>query len=694
MSHTQLLLPIFSNQNEVIAQPNSELPVLKSSKNAYTELAILKSPGQDLRSTNAPSPPGQELRSTTILSPELRSTSILSPPGKESNLASTPFQHSQWSTELIKQKHTSQPISNSTLYKPNPIKTDALKPIMPNSIKSIMPSPMGRVTEPCSGYTDMTLSFLANTKKVSKKPLKPVNDDNNSITTNPVQPKSESYTDITLSFLANPKKVSKKPLKPVNDDGELESPQSLDNHKKSSQSLDSYDKSPQLSDGLKSLNRWSRSISSNNDNHKSILTPASKSEIKTLSPSESKYTSDLLKVLNQSDKLNHDKNNGKNKSEDKEKNLKDVNTRMGPSKKSETNIMGKTSETNIMGKSPETNIMGKSLEINKFNPATELLLPFKISIMGCRNSEKIKLIKNLLYHVRDKFSAVILFSPTERMNRKFKGIIPSVFVFDNLEDNLQVIERLTNKNYSDIMESSKCNIELKEYKDFGKFNNDRFNNDKFNGDKFNNDRFNNDKFNGEDKEIKDKEIKDKEDKLKHTLIIFENCGYAHSSWNSTIIKKLWEVSESINISILCANGYIQDLPSHIKTSFDYNFILGRNGIESTKSLYKYLDLKSIIKLSEFNHIFQYLGASWKCIARNNSFNIQDMLKYYNIEINLPPFKMCERSDVWSSDNNICDNINSKSTDTCDGNKCKDNVCDNYKFNDEFNSYDLIEKPMY
>lgn len=226
--------------------------------------------------------------------------------------------------------------------------------------------------------------------------------------------------------------------------------------------------------------------------------------------------------------------------------------------------------------------MGKSLKIRKFD-MTKVSDKSIIAFIGKRKSGKSTCLKELLYYKRHIPVATVI-SPTEEFNRFFSDIIPSIFIhndiLEEIIDNAVARQKLVKKK------------RLLEEKQYGSSTIDS-----------------------------------------QALLILDDCQYnpKWSYWKS--IREIFMNGRHIDLTFIYTAQTATNLLPALRQQIDYCFLFNMPGLENRKRLY--CNYGSLFPTFEcFNQIYDSCTAEYECLVIDNtvrSNKLEEQIAWYKAD---------------------------------------------------------------
>lgn len=235
---------------------------------------------------------------------------------------------------------------------------------------------------------------------------------------------------------------------------------------------------------------------------------------------------------------------------------------------------------------------GDDLNIRRFDPST--IKPHRIVVVvGKRGTGKSVLLRDLLYHARDKLDYGVAMSPTHETAEGFRAFMPQTSVYQ--EYSHPIVERLIEhqKNLANTRGA---------------------------------------------------------DKLRSLFLVLDDCLYDQKVLKSKQIRELFMNGRHMRCFMMLAAQYMMDLSPALRTQVDYCICLRENIHANREKLYKFF-FGIFPKYEMFSRVLDACTANYECLVIDNtvqSNNISDCIFWYKAQSSLPPFRLC-REVYWKMD---------------------------------------------
>lgn len=218
------------------------------------------------------------------------------------------------------------------------------------------------------------------------------------------------------------------------------------------------------------------------------------------------------------------------------------------------------------------------IRISRFN--METMQPHcTILIVGKRRSGKSTLLRDILYHLRNKVDIPFAMTPTYETTAMFEGCMPSSHVFNdyNLEQVMNILNNLK---------------ALKEEK-----------------------------------------------KERSTLLVLDDCMYDKKIMRSVEMRKIHMNGRHFNLYFINCVQYLMDIPSEIRSQIDYVFAFKDSIRKNREKLFNYF-FGMFSTFRDFELVFSQCTNNYECLVLDASQCDNDISKgihYYKANINIPSF---------------------------------------------------------
>jgi energy-coupling factor transporter ATP-binding protein EcfA2 len=176
------------------------------------------------------------------------------------------------------------------------------------------------------------------------------------------------------------------------------------------------------------------------------------------------------------------------------------------------------------------------LSIRKFDPST-IALNSVILMIGRRGSGKSTLIKDIMFHLRNKLDFGVAMSPTEESNEAFSSYVPRSCI------------------YADYSPSAIDTL------------------------------------------IKQQRQQVKRGRFRHVYLLMDDCAFDKKTLTSTNMRQLMYNGRHSKITFCYSVQYLVDFPASFRSQVDYVFCLKDNVLSSKEKLHKFFFVTSTRRLT-------------------------------------------------------------------------------------------------
>ena len=229
-----------------------------------------------------------------------------------------------------------------------------------------------------------------------------------------------------------------------------------------------------------------------------------------------------------------------------------------------------------------------SIQIAEFNAAT--MKPHRIIlVVGKRGTGKSTLIKDLMYHLRDKIDFPLAITPTQDSQLMFESHMPETCVHTSWSP------RLLTK----LIELQRKNV--------------------------------------------------KKNRERHILFVLDDMMFDKTILKGQAIRDLAMNGRHLKVSFINAMQYLMDMGPDIRSQVDYCFALRENIPANRVKLYKFF-FGGFATYQDFCTVFDACTENNECIVIDNTIksnNVADMVFWYKANLNHPPFLLGDER-LWRS----------------------------------------------
>lgn len=205
-----------------------------------------------------------------------------------------------------------------------------------------------------------------------------------------------------------------------------------------------------------------------------------------------------------------------------------------------------------------------------------------IAMIGSRGSGKSVLIRDLLYHFQDMPIGTVI-SPTERLNRNFSDIVPSMFIHDEFRD--EILQRVLKRQML----------------------------------------------------VKQQSMRDPEfaDVDPHAFLLMDDCMYDDKAWAvSKPLKEMFFNGRHYMLMTIVSLQFVLGLGPRFRANIDWCFIFKEAIQANRKRLYEYF-CGMFPSQGYFNSVLDQVTDDYGCLVVHNackSTRLEDQVFYYKAEL--------------------------------------------------------------
>jgi energy-coupling factor transporter ATP-binding protein EcfA2 len=229
------------------------------------------------------------------------------------------------------------------------------------------------------------------------------------------------------------------------------------------------------------------------------------------------------------------------------------------------------------------------IKIKRFDPTT-IKKDAVVLLIGKRGSGKTTLMKDIMYHVRDKLDFGIAMSPTEDTTESLSSFIPPTCIYNTYSN--VVLETLLETQRKQIKKGSHKNV----------------------------------------------------------FLLLDDCMYDKKIMAGTSTRELFMNGRHRKVFFMNSVQYMMDMPAALRSQVDYVFALKENIISSREKLWKYF-FGMFQDFRDFNKVMNSCTEGYECIVVDNttrSNEVSDCIYWYQASVSTPRFQMC-RQIFWDLD---------------------------------------------
>lgn len=216
------------------------------------------------------------------------------------------------------------------------------------------------------------------------------------------------------------------------------------------------------------------------------------------------------------------------------------------------------------------------VNIRKFDPSK--MRPNAIVLLiGKRGTGKSTLLKDLMFHMRQKFEFGIAMSPTEEATSDLSSYIPSSWIYSNFSND-------------------KVELLLEEQRRAGR-----------------------------------------KGRHRHVFLLLDDCMYDKKILKGTNIRNLFMNGRHRKIFFISCQQYIMDMPPELRGQVDYVFALREPIISNKEKLWKFF-FGMFGKLQDFTAVMDRCTQNFDCLvfdATSKSTAVEDCVFWYRADLHDP-----------------------------------------------------------
>ena len=213
-----------------------------------------------------------------------------------------------------------------------------------------------------------------------------------------------------------------------------------------------------------------------------------------------------------------------------------------------------------------------------------------VMICAKRRSGKSILIRDMLYHLRDRFDVVIVFSGTEMSNQFYSPYVPKAFIYHTWDED--AVRRIISRQQT-MLQSGQA---------------------------------------------------------KNVCLVLDDLAFDKKSMNSKLMKQLLYNGRHLKITMIASFQYQLNLDPSTRSNVDI-FITMKDNMFRKKLFDNFFSF--LPNIGFFNALMDTCTDNYKCLILHNATNsndIKDTIFYYKAKMTFPPFKLCHRL-YWECDKN-------------------------------------------
>lgn len=224
--------------------------------------------------------------------------------------------------------------------------------------------------------------------------------------------------------------------------------------------------------------------------------------------------------------------------------------------------------------------MAKKLKVKLF-PIDDMKMNRVILVVGKRGTGKSTLVKDILYHLRNKVDIGFAMSPTYDTQKMFEDCLPQSHIYN--EYSLETLRNLlTSMDY------------LKS-----------------------------------------------QGKIRHAVLTIDDCMFDKGIMKTKDMRELHMNGRHLNICFINSVQYLMDMGPELRSQIDYLFVLKENTISMRKKLHTYY-FGIFEKYEEFSMVMDKCTNNYECLVLDNTQKdnkIEDSVYYYKANPNIGKFRV-------------------------------------------------------
>jgi energy-coupling factor transporter ATP-binding protein EcfA2 len=229
------------------------------------------------------------------------------------------------------------------------------------------------------------------------------------------------------------------------------------------------------------------------------------------------------------------------------------------------------------------------IKVKRFDPST-IKRDAVVLLIGKRGSGKTTLMRDIMYHMRDKLDFGIAMSPTEETTETFGSFMPRSCIYNT---------------FSGLALESMLETQRKQIKK-GRF--------------------------------------------KNVFLLLDDCMYDKKIMAGTNTRELFMNGRHRKIFFMNSVQYMMDMPAPLRSQVDYVFALKENIISSREKLWKYF-FGMFADFRDFNKVMNSCTEGYECIVVDNtkrSNEVSDCIYWYQASTTLPSYRLGQQV-FWDLD---------------------------------------------
>lgn len=222
-----------------------------------------------------------------------------------------------------------------------------------------------------------------------------------------------------------------------------------------------------------------------------------------------------------------------------------------------------------------------NLKLKQFDPSTQLKDSATVLLVGRRGSGKSTLMRDLMWHMRDRLDFGLAMSPTEESTASLGGFVPRSCIYNNFDSTaLDTMLELQRKSV-------------------------------------------------------------KRGKWKKMYIILDDCAYEKRFFKGSNMRELLMNGRHRKVFLLNAVQYVMDIGPDIRSQIDFVFALKENVSSNREKLWKCF-FGMFERLADFNRVMMECTTNFEALVLDNtkrSNDITDCVYWYKANPDHPPFRV-------------------------------------------------------
>ncbi len=226
------------------------------------------------------------------------------------------------------------------------------------------------------------------------------------------------------------------------------------------------------------------------------------------------------------------------------------------------------------------------LNIRRFDPST-IAPDAVVLLVGKRGTGKSTLLKDIMYHMRNKLDFGLAMSPTEECTSDLSSYVPGSCIYGD-----------------------------------------------FAGDKV-------------DALLEEQRKAIKRGSGRRVFLVLDDCMYDKKIMRGINVRNLFMNGRHRRIFFINCQQYVMDMPPDLRSQVDYVFVMRDNIRSNKEKLWKFF-FGMFSSFAEFNAVMDSCTQNYECLVYDGSSksnNVEDCIFWYKGDYTLPDFRLC-RSVYW------------------------------------------------